>query len=51
MMMAWIKDIALEGERNRWIYDMFYGLSQEGLIKIECREKEKSKLTVACFIL
>lgn len=42
-MMVWTKEVALKGERNRWIYSMFYRLSQKHLLKIERREKRKEK--------
>lgn len=31
MMMVWAEEAALKKERNRWIYDMFYRLSQQVL--------------------
>lgn len=43
-MMVWTKEVALKGERNRWIYSMFYRLSQKHLLKIERREKRKERI-------
>lgn len=39
--MVWTKKVALKEKRNRWIYGMFYRLSQQDLLNIQCGEKEK----------